>query len=77
MPEIKSYLNNARCSEEKWNRIFNHKSADNQPPIEDVGAKVKSLKNEDGIKGISLVKKNETPLTNEKDSKCKNSTENN
>lgn len=39
MPEIKSYLNNAKCSDEKWNRIFNHKGKDNQP-VEDAGSKI-------------------------------------
>ena len=39
---IRRYLNDAKCSDEKWNRIFSHKTADNQPPIEDIDSKKES-----------------------------------
>ena len=41
---IRSYLNDAKCSDEKWNRIFKRQSTKGKP-----------LKNAEEIKDISLV----------------------
>ena len=39
---IRSYLNDAKCSDEKWNRIFSHKMADDQLLIKMLAVKKES-----------------------------------